>query len=114
MKSSQLHKRNILNIKMGTIAKGDATYGAWIEDVAGIYGQGDTVEDAKQSLHESLLLYKKYSTTLPPALQGEIELEYKLDVPSFSGFGKPSPRVARKKDKAIHSLAHELQQVRFA
>ncbi|MDR3297397.1 MAG: type II toxin-antitoxin system HicB family antitoxin [Prevotellaceae bacterium] len=125
-----------------TIAKGDTTYGAWIEDVAGIYGQGDTVEEAKQSLNESLQLYKKHNTILPPALQGEVEFEYKFDAPSFlthyatvfttsslermtgisqaqlpqyvSGFKKPSPKVAMKMDKAIHSFAHELQQVRFA
>jgi predicted RNase H-like HicB family nuclease len=124
-----------------TIAKGDTNYGAWIEEAAGIYGQGDTVEEAKQNLNEGLLLYKKHNATLPPALQGEVEFEYKFDVPSFlthyatvftksslermtginqtqlshyvSGFRKPSPRVAVKMDRAIHSLAQELQQVHF-
>jgi predicted RNase H-like HicB family nuclease len=131
--------------KMGkltvTISKGATTYGAWAEEVAGIYGQGDTVEDAKQSLREGLQLYKKHNATLPVALEGDVEIEYKYDVPSFlthyatvftpsslermtgikqtqlphyvSGIRKPSPKVAVKMDRAIQSLAQELQQVHF-
>ena len=124
-----------------TIAKGNKNYGAWIESIPGIYGQGDTVEEAKKELQEGLKLYIKYNTAIPAVLQGEFEYEYHFDVASFleyyskifskpalehltginqkqlfhysSGISKPSVKTVKKIDSAFRRFASELNQVRF-
>jgi len=124
-----------------TIAKGVDTYGAWIDCIPGIYGQGDTVEEAKENLNEGLKLYLKYNTEIPEVLQGEFKYEYRLDVASFldyyskifskpalehltginqkqlfhyaSGLRKPSEKTVRKIDYAFRRFSDELSQVHF-
>jgi len=66
-----------------TISKGKQTYGAWIDGLPGVYGQGDTVDEAKKELISGLELYLKYNEEIPDALNGEYEFEYKFDVPTF-------------------------------
>jgi predicted RNase H-like HicB family nuclease len=123
------------------IVRGNENYGAWIDNLPGVYGQGDTVEEAKKSLDEGLALYVKYNTELPDVIRGEYQLEYQFDVPSFleyysgifskpalerltginrkqlfhyaSGLRKPSGQTVKKLDDAIHRFAGELSQVRF-
>jgi predicted RNase H-like HicB family nuclease len=123
------------------IARGNENYGAWIDNLPGVYGQGDTVEEAKTSLEESLTLYVRHNAELPDVIRGEYQLEYHFDIPSFleyysgifskpalerltginrkqlfhyaSGLRKPSERTAKKLDDAIHRFASELSQVRF-
>lgn len=124
-----------------TIARGDETYGAWIDSIPGIYGQGDTVEEAKKELEEGIKLYIKYNKDVPEVLSGEFECEYVFDVPSFleyyskifskpalehitginqkqlfhyaSGLHKPSEKTIRKIDNAFRKFTSELSQVRF-
>ncbi|MDR0546018.1 MAG: type II toxin-antitoxin system HicB family antitoxin [Dysgonamonadaceae bacterium] len=117
-------------------------YGAYAENCPGIYGAGNTVDEAKQNVMEGLRLYIKYNKeNLPEILQGNYEIEYRFDVPSFlkhystvftksalqrmtginqtqlshyvSGFRKPSSRTIRKLDTAIRHLSNELSQVHF-
>jgi predicted RNase H-like HicB family nuclease len=38
-----------------TISKGEQTYGAWIDGIPGVYGQGDTIEEAKNELVNGVL-----------------------------------------------------------
>ena len=66
-----------------TIAKGSKNYGAWIDNIPGIYGQGDTVEEAKKELNEGLKLFVKYNKEIPAILRGEFEYVYQFDVASF-------------------------------
>ncbi|MDR1985110.1 MAG: hypothetical protein LBQ28_09875 [Prevotellaceae bacterium] len=122
-----------------TISKGKETYGAWIENMPGIYGEGDTVDAAKKSLEDGLSLYIKYNADIPDILKGGYEYEYRFDVASFleyyaklfskpaierltginqkqlfhyaSGLKKPSERTIRKIDDAFRRLASELSQV---
>jgi predicted RNase H-like HicB family nuclease len=124
-----------------TIEKGKETYGAWANDIPGIYGQGDTVEEAKKELQEGLKLYIKYNKDVPAILQGNFEYEYQFDVASFleyysqifsktalehltginqkqffhyaSGLRKPSPTTVKKIDTAFRRFAGELSQVHF-
>ena len=123
------------------IVRGNENYGAWIDNLPGVYGQGDTVEETKKSLSDSLALYVRYNAQLPAVIQGEYQLEYHFDVPSFldyysgifsksalerltginqkqlfhyaSGLRKPSGQTVKKLDEAIHRFAGELNQVRF-
>ena len=117
-------------------------FGAYAENCPGVYGAGDTVEEAKQNVIDGLNLFIKYNKdNLPKILQGEYEIEYYFDVPSFlkhystiftksalqrmtginqtqlthyvSGFRKPSQKTINKLDTAIHGLSKELSQVHF-
>lgn len=60
----------------------DGTYSAYSQKVDGIWGMGDTAEQAKQSALESLRLFKENNPTRkwPKLLKGEYELifSYKL------------------------------------
>ena len=60
------------------ICKGDSGYGAWIENLQGVYGEGDTVEATKQSLINGLNLFIKHNNNLPSLLQKEYKLEFHL------------------------------------
>ena len=123
------------------IAKGDQNYGAWIDDIPGIYGQGDTVEEAKKELQEGLLIYIKHNKNIPEILKENSIFEYRFDLPSFleyyskvfskpalesitginqkqlfhysSGLRKPTEKTVKKMDNAIRHFANELSQVRF-
>ena len=123
-----------------TICKGNDGYGAWIENLPGIYGEGDTVEATKQSIITGLNLFIKYNDkNLPNLLQKEYEMEYHLDVLSFleyyskifskpalekitginqkqwfhytAGRSKPTQKTIRKIDDAFRHFADEISCV---
>jgi len=124
-----------------TICKGDSGYGAWIENLQGIYGEGDTVEATKQSLINGLNLFIKHNKNLPSLLLKEFELEYHLDVLSFldyyskifskpalekitginqkqwfhyvAGRSKPTKKTIQKIDTAFRHFAHEINSIHF-
>ena len=66
-----------------TICKGKESYGAWIEELPGVYGEGETIESTKQSINTSLKIFIKHNQILPDILQKEYTMEYHLDIPSF-------------------------------
>lgn len=117
-------------------------FGAYAENCPGIYGAGDTVQEAKASVLEGLRLFIEHNQgQLPDILRGEYEIEYCFDIPSFlnyysgiftkpaleritginqkqlfhyaSGLRKPSGKTIRKIDQALHRFTDELNQVRF-
>ena len=124
------------------IARDKNGYGAWIENCQGIYGEGDTVQEAKENLLDGLNLFIKHNKELPEVLRGNYEIEYHFDVPSFliyysniftrsalekitginqkqlghyvSGYRNPSKKTIEKIDNALHRLSGELSQVRLA
>ena len=65
------------------ITGGKDQFGAWLEDVPGVYGAGDTVEETKENLLEGLELYKEVNEELPELLKGEYEMELTFDVSGF-------------------------------
>jgi len=124
------------------IEKSSDYYDAYAENCDGIYGAGNTVEEAKQNVIEGLNLFLKYNEdNLPEMLQVDYAIEYHFDVPSFlkhystvftksalqrmtginqtqlthyvSGFRKPSKKTIYKLDTAINNLSKELGQVHF-
>ncbi len=122
-----------------TIEKGTELFGAWLNDVPGIYGEGMTVQDTKESLLKSIDLYKEYNTEVPKALQGEVDIEWSFDVQSFlqyysgiftkaaleritgvnqkllghyaSGLKKPRKAQVEKIDTALQNFFGEMNQV---
>lgn len=120
------------------IEKSKDMYSAYAENVAGVYGGGDTVEEARQSVVDAIRLLKAHNKSehVPTALKGEYQLVYKFDVESFlmyyrkiftksalekltginqrqlqhysSGLKKPRPEQAKKIETALHKLGSEL------
>lgn len=65
------------------IEKGTDLFGAWAENIPGIYGDGNTVQETKDSILAAIELYKKYNNEIPAELQGDMEIEWIFDVQSF-------------------------------
>lgn len=125
-----------------TIEKGAELFGAWADDVPGIYGEGMSVQETKDSLLKSIALYKKYNEELPVALQGELDIEWTFDVQSFlqyysgiftkaaleritgvnqkllghyaSGLKKPRKTQVQKIDSALKHFFGEMNQVHLS
>jgi hypothetical protein len=113
-------------------------FSAYAENVAGVTGSGDSVEEAKKSLLKTIRLFKRYNTqkNIPEILKGEYELVYKFDVQSFlnyykgvftpaaleriaginqkqiqhysTGHRRPRPAQRKKIKDALHKLGQEL------
>jgi len=118
-------------------------YDAYALNCKGIYGAGNTPEEARRNLEEGLALYIGTSSkeVLPKILNGEYCLDYKYDVQSFlnyygkvftkpalealtginqkllhhyaSGLKKPRAGQVKKIEKAIHSLGKELYHLKM-
>ena len=115
-------------------------YSAYAENVDGIFGGGDTVVEAKESVIKAIKLFKKYNkTNLPKILQEEFKIKYRFDTQSLlnyykgvftnasleritgikqkqiqhyaSGLKKPRPAQKIKIQESLHKLAEELMEV---
>ncbi|MGC4100865.1 MAG: hypothetical protein QM738_05980 [Ferruginibacter sp.] len=123
------------------IEKSDDSYSSYAQNVPGIYGQGDTVDDAKDSALKGLELLVKYNEDInvPDILKGEYEVVFKFDVESFlnfykkiftnaalermtginqkqfqhyaTGLKKPRPAQVKKIETAMHQLGKELTSI---
>lgn len=133
-------KRSIKKIRI-IIERSNDSYTSYAENVPGIYGHGDTVDQAKQSALEGLELLKKYNQkeNTPAILNGNYEIVFKFDTESFlnfykkiftnaalermtginqkqfqhyaSGLKKPRFTQVKKIETAMHSLGRELMSV---
>jgi predicted RNase H-like HicB family nuclease len=129
------------NIIKVVIGRSKDNFGAYTDNVEGIYGGGDTVEEAKQSIINAIRLYKEYNTAenIPNILKGDYELVYKFDTQSFlsyykgvftnaaleritginqkqfhhyaTGLKKPRATQIKKIQMALHKLGEELTSV---
>lgn len=125
------------NIKI-VIEKSADYYSSYAQNAEGIYGAGETVEEAKQSALKAIQLLKKYNSVsdLPPILKGDFSISFKYDVESFlnyykgiftnaaleritginqkqinhyaNGLKKPRPAQVKKIETALHQLGNEL------
>jgi predicted RNase H-like HicB family nuclease len=123
------------------IERSDDSYTSYAENVVGIYGHGDTVEEAKQSALTGINLLKKYNedVNIPSILKADYEIIFKFDAESFLNFykkiftnaalermtginqkqfqhyasGLKKPRLAqiKKIESAMHNLGKELLAV---
>jgi len=116
-------------------------YAAYAPNLEGIYAAGESVEEVKQSVEQSIRLLKKYNkpATTPAVLRSDYSLVYKFDATSFfqyykgiftnaalerltginqrqlqhyaSGLKTPRPAQAKKIEAALHKLGGELLAV---
>jgi predicted RNase H-like HicB family nuclease len=123
------------------IEKSKDHYSSYAENVKGIYGGGETPEEAKQSVVDAIKLLKKYNKpeNIPAILKGKYELVYRFDAISLliyykkiftnaalermtginqkqiqhysSGLKKPRAAQTKKIEMAFHQLGSELLAV---
>lgn len=116
-------------------------FSAYAENAEGIYGGGDTVEEAKQSILAAIQIIKEEFTSenIPTILKGDYEIVYHFDVESLlnyykgiftnsalekitginqrqlqhysSGLKKPRQPQLKKIEDGLHRLAEELKAV---
>lgn len=114
------------------------SFGAYAENVDGIWAGGDTVEAVKNDVLEVIRLFKENlpEEEWPEILKGEYEIEWKYDTQSLlqyysgiftnaalermtginqkqlwnyaNGISKPRETARRKIETALHSLGKEL------
>lgn len=65
----------------------DGGYGIYVPDLKGLFGYGETEEEAKESLGDALEsqleYYEETGNEIPEALKGDIEFEYHYDISAF-------------------------------
>lgn len=62
------------------ISGGRDHYGAWVKDVEGIYGVGNTLDDVKENVKEAIALYLEYNENAPDELKGNPDIELIFDI----------------------------------
>lgn len=104
-----------------TIEKSADSFGAYAENVPGIYGAGDTVQECKQSILDAIETVKTFEDNqIPAALKGDYELVYKFDTESLLQYYKgvlSNPAVERItgiNQKLIHQYSTGLKKPRVA
>ena len=71
------------------IEKSSDSYGAYSENVSGIYGAGDTAETCKQSILDAIETIKTLDESqVPTVLKGNYEVVYKYDTISLLNYYK--------------------------
>ena len=141
-KTNQIKQVKVKNKKIKIIIeRSDGSYSSYAENVPGVYGQGNTVDEAKQSALTGIELLKKYNQdeNIPLILKGDYEIVFKFDAESFLNFykkiftnaalermtginqkqfqhyasGLKKPRLAQVKkiENAMHTLGKELMSV---
>ncbi|MCT1525646.1 type II toxin-antitoxin system HicB family antitoxin [Sphingobacterium hotanense] len=123
------------------IERSDDMFSAYAENAEGIYGGGDTVEEAKKSILDAIDIMTEEFTTenIPSILKGNYKVIYHFDAESFlnyykgiftnaalekitginqrqlqhysSGLKKPRQLQLKKIEEGLHRLAAELQAV---
>jgi predicted RNase H-like HicB family nuclease len=102
------------------IEKSSDFFDAYAENCEGVYGAGNTAEDAKKNVLEGLKLLKesKPESEWPDVLKGKYDIEYKYDAESFLSyyegiFSKPAlERLTGINQKQLHHYATGLKRPR--
>lgn len=103
------------------IEKSGDSYGAFAENINGIYGAGDTVQACKQSVLDAIDTVKTFDERqIPQLLRGEYEIVYKFDVQSMLNYYKgilSNPAIEKLtgiNQKQIHQYSTGLKKPRAA
>ena len=120
------------------VEKSSDSYGAYAENVDGIYGAGDTLSEVKKSIYDAIETIKTFEE-IPKDLKGDFDLVFVFNVQSFleyydtiftraalsrltninekqlghyiQGAHKPRKDKAIKIENALHNLGKELLSV---
>ena len=120
------------------IEKSSDSFGAYSENVSGIFGAGDSVEECKQSILDAIETLKELNNC-PKELNEDYQIVYRFDAVSLlnyykgiftnsalekitginqkqiqhyaTGHRKPRPEQRKKIENALHNLGKELLAV---
>lgn len=94
-------------------------YSAFAENVEGIYGAGETVAEAKESIFKAIKLLKKHNkSNYPKILNGDYQVRFKFDTQSLLNYYKgiftnaSLERMTGIKQKQIQHYASGLKKPR--
>lgn len=133
-------KRRIMKTLKAILSKGPEDFGAWFENLNGVYGAGATVAEAKKNLMDGLALYAKHNQAAPAWIKNKAyKIVYKFDAESIlnyyrgiftnaaleritginqrqiqhyaSGTKRPRTQQLKKIETALHELGEELISV---
>ncbi len=121
------------------VTGGKDQFGAWVENVPGVYGAGDTVEETKDNLLEAIELLKEEGNEF---FSEPYEIEFTFDTSGFlkyyskyisfagmkeitginqkqlwnyaSGYRNPSKETSKKIFNSIQKFSKEIGQVHFS
>ena len=126
-----------------TIGASSDHFGAYAENCQGIFGAGDTADEAKENALKGLKLYcnSRDKKDLPEILQGDYTIEFRYDTQSLlnyyhqiftnaalermtginqkllhhysSGLKKPREAQRKKIETALHRLGNELLSIKL-
>lgn len=69
------------------IERTETNYGAYVEEIDGVGGLGNTLAEVKESLKEGLIVLKEacedYGDPVPEQLQGDYQIVFRMDTKSF-------------------------------
>ena len=124
------------------VERSNNLFSTYAANVEGVYGAGESVAEAKDSIVKSIELLRKYNKrNTPPILKGQHTLVYRFDVESFlnyykgiftnaalerltginqkqfqhyaAGLKKPREAQIRKIETALHKLGGELVAIKL-
>lgn len=76
-----------MTILHAVIEWAEHNYGAYVEEIDGVGGIGDTLEEVKKSLMDGLVYLKEacidFGDPVPEELQGEYQIVFRMDTKSF-------------------------------
>src|SRR5688500_13950977 len=76
-----------MKILKAILSKGADDFGAWFENLEGVYGAGETVAEAKKNLLDGLTLYAKHNQTAPAWIRNKTyKVVYKFDAESILNY----------------------------
>jgi predicted RNase H-like HicB family nuclease len=125
--------------------KTNTGYSAYSPQADGVITVGDSIEETKTNMLEAIEMLidtaKEFDESLPEILQGEYQVKFKIDVPTFfewmsgvmtksgiatiaglnrdlvnqyaNGIKTPGPKQLGKIEKAIHNLGSDLLSISF-
>ena len=125
------------------VEKSSDSFGAYAENIEGIYGAGDTLTEVKQSINDAIETIKTFDEkNVPALLKTNFELVFVFETQRFlecygtiftraalsrltginekqlghyiQGRHKPRKDKAQKIEKALHDLAEEILSVELA
>jgi len=103
------------------IERSSDLFGAYAENVKGVTGCGNTIDEAKQSVQETIRIIKEQhnSENIPDILKGDYEVVYRFDLQSvleyYKGIFTPSAlqRIAGINQKQLQYYSAGLKKPRL-
>ena len=76
-----------MTVLHAVIERAEHNYSAYVEEINGVGGVGDTLDEVKKSLEEGLVVLKQacidFGNPVPEPLQDEYKIVFRMDTKSF-------------------------------